>query len=67
MCWYRINERNKKKIKSLTLIVTEILGGEILELRGRNLATYIPVTMKVSKVFFFLFGKAFKNEQFKKK
>ena len=32
-----------------------------------NLATYIPVTMRVSKVFFILFGRAFKNEQFKKK
>ena len=31
-----------------------------------NLATYIPVTMRVSKVFFILFGRAFKNEQLKK-
>ena len=44
-----------------------MLGGQILELRGRNLATYIPVTMRVSKVFFFSFGRTFKTEQFKKK
>jgi len=59
--------KRTKNIKSLKLIVTEILGGQILELRGRNLATYISVTMRVSKVFFFLFGRAFKIEQLKKK
>ena len=61
--------KRKKQDKNLicNVISYGVIGGRNFGVQGGNLATYISVTKRVSKVNIFLIGRALKTEQFKKK